>query len=424
MFHLYYLNKITNLSFTQENVTNFRKGLFKILSVQNSDDVFSNDPKSCLSVKFVRYFFPYLKEQKMENDEYVYYYMSMFSDESVDNSSTTDYSEEEDTSEYNGSGSISGVDYEGEVDSNIDDDVEDENGNENGDNDEDTPDEDDDDDNNIISYNVGDLVMFRDNIFKEHFYENGPTFSNLDEVTDAIELYQKESNITLKVTKTIFNRGHRVYICKQHEGCKFRAATGFRGTDKSIVFKNCHLKHSGKVLPPFAKDDRKWKKRLNGRLKDSVEQVKRCKNADPLPADVIKATQSFKGKKPSYNEAWRTLKYQKQKEIMDDKRSYELIIPYLEKFVINNPNSVVDYSVDENNCITHCFICHGSMNAKLHHVRPIICIDATFVKEEDDEKNANGHCTLARRYQQTMNYYRLHLHLQEIMKICRDGKCF
>jgi hypothetical protein len=175
-------------------------------------------------------------------------------------------------------------------------------------------------------------------------------------------------------------------MCKQHEGCKFRASTGLRNLDNKIIFKNHYLKHTGKVLAPFGKDKRKWKQSKQGELDENVESVMRVKCADPLPEDVIKATQTFKGQTPSYNEAWRALKYKKIQDRINEKQSYELLIPYLEKFVLNNPNSTVDYAVDENSAIKYCFICHGSMNAKLHYVRPVISIDATFMKEDNNRQ--------------------------------------
>ena len=115
----------------------------------------------------------------------------------------------------------------------------------------------------------------------------------------------------------------------------------------------------------------------------------RVKNSEPLPVDVIKTTQSFIGKTPSYNEAWRALKDKKINDKQYEKRSYELLIPYLEQFLINNPNSCIDYALDEEKCIKYCFLCHGSMNAKLQHVRPVMSIDATFIKDGD-----KPNCTL------------------------------
>ncbi len=199
-----------------------------------------------------------------------------------------------------------------------------------------------------------------------------------------------ESNIRVKIVKTINERLHRVYKCKQHEGCNFRVAFGLRHSDKKIIAKNANLRHTGKVLAPISKDNRKWKQPKNGVLDESVETVMRVKSADPLPSDVIKAAQTFKGVKPSYNEAWRALKTKKENSRLNKKRSYQLLIPYLETFVLNNPNSVIDYALDDEQSIKHCFVCHGSMNAKLHHVRPILSIDATFLKEENNKPK----CTL------------------------------
>jgi hypothetical protein len=53
----------------------------------------------------------------------------------------------------------------------------------------------------------------------------------------------------------------------------------------------------------------------------------------------------------------------------------------LEQFVVNNQNLGIDYAVDDDQCIKHCFLFHGSMKKKLQHTQPVISIDATFIKE-------------------------------------------
>ena len=95
---------------------------------------------------------------------------------------------------------------------------------------------------------------------------------------------------------------------------------------------------------------------------------------------IVKASQRIRSEKTSYHQAWRALDDQQKLERQIELQSYELLIPYLESFVFNNPNSRIDYAVDEELAIKYVFICHGQTNAKLHHVRPVVSIDATFLK--------------------------------------------
>ena len=251
----------------------------------------------------------------------------------IENSTTTAYSDETETSVYALSSNDSGIEFEGETDSNIDNDTDEVEVEGGGEEKAEAEEKEAIDGPPIsISYTVGGYVRYIDETFREHFYTNAPGFSDLNKVTQAIENYQKESQIHLKVLKTIQERGHRVYRCKQHEGYQFRVATGLRIADQKIIFKNCNLKHTGKVLAPFGK--RKWKERKQGLLTENIEHVMKAKCADALPEDVVKAKQSFKGNTPLYNEAWRALKYKKINDKMEENRSYELIVPYLEQFVV------------------------------------------------------------------------------------------
>ena len=370
LLHVLTERKVTNLSFTQENITNLRCALYTVLLA--NDNIFDNDPKEHITIKFLKFFFPYLKDNGNStsfNDEYINFYMSQPNNLDIESSESNS---PDDSSEYKCSDDNSVTNYEGEIASESSEDI-----NETPQNIMDVQDNE-----RVYSDVIGESVNFIDNVFIEKFYKGEPSFADLNEVTRAIEEYQSISKIHLKVVKSIKERGHRVYRCKEHSECQFRVVTGIRFADKQIVFKNFNLRHTGKVLPPISKNQRKWKERKQGILNPSIEKVITFKDAKPLPKDVIKAAQTSEAINPSYNEAWRALEYKKRVEVLDDELSYQLLIPYLESFVKNNPESVVDYELDEDNSIKFFFICHGSMNAKLHHVRPVISIDATFMKED------------------------------------------
>ena len=74
------------------------------------------------------------------------------------------------------------------------------------------------------------------------------------------------------------------------------------------------------------------------------------------------------------------MKNAKEINKLRDLESFQIVIPYLKKFVEKNPDSVVDYTCNGNNCLVQCFVCPSIMNSKLKYVRPIVSIDAAHLK--------------------------------------------
>ena len=48
-----------------------------------------------------------------------------------------------------------------------------------------------------------------------------------------------------------------------------------------------------------------------------------------------------------------------------EEASYQIIIPYLERFLLENAGRIVDYKRDDKNEIEQCFVCPSIMNDKL-----------------------------------------------------------
>ena len=89
-----------------------------------------------------------------------------------------------------------------------------------------------------------------------------------------------------------------------------------------------------------------------------------------------KTAANVSGIDSTYNQCYRAIDDAKENRYMNSIHSYELIIPYLNKIKENDNNAHVDYQRDEDNCITHLFICPGCSNDNLIHVRPVISLDA------------------------------------------------
>ena len=60
---------------------------------------------------------------------------------------------------------------------------------------------------------------------------------------------------------------------------------------------------------------------------------------------------------------------------------FQLIIPYLQKFMQLNPGSTVRYEMDGNN-ISHIFVCPGIMKTTMKNVRPVMSLDAAHLKSK------------------------------------------
>ena len=56
------------------------------------------------------------------------------------------------------------------------------------------------------------------------------------------------------------------------------------------------------------------------------------------------------------------------------------MIPFLQDWKDNNPESTVEWVVDEQKCIEHIFVCPGYTDKVLSHTHPLISIDAAHLK--------------------------------------------
>ena len=409
LLHIYYGKSIDKFSFTQEDIDIFRNGLFNILDSDPVPNV--PDPKKFLTRNFLNYFFPDLYNKDLENDLYMIDGYNLQSNNSVIGTSESD-----DVSEYKCSESSSSDSHtirqtktvkknkltpnkeypESIVEENIkvqvDDDAKKEKAQKARDSENEAEEEklEQEDPNTpgmtepyVVSHTPGDHVYFPDDIFQKYFITNEPCFEDLVHVRKVVREYEQESNIRLKFVKTIKGRQHTRVCCKQHSDCPFVASFGRRHSDRKVILKNFNLHHKGTVLSGFAKDGRKWKVPRQGMLDECIEHVSKIKYESPNPRDLVKTSQTLTGERPPYNVAWRALDDNKATNRFNDRQRYQLLIPYLEAFAEKNKNSKIAYSLDDNNAFNYIFVCHGDTNAKLHHVRPVITIDATFLKENN-----------------------------------------
>ena len=219
-----------------------------------------------------------------------------------------------------------------------------------------------------------------DTVFQDILRQrNIEEFSSLDDVGPVIEAYEKKSGNRLAIRRSLFGE-FRLYVCKEHVDCTYQIYIGRRRLDGLYILKRNTTYHTVERCEPRARDGRQWKKRRAGKLNDLVAQVVRTKKDPPIPADVIKSAASRDGEVLSYMPAYRCLTHESRAQLRQNSKNFELLPGYLEAMKQLNPESVIGYSHDSENCIKDLHVFPRFMNAALKFVRPVISLDAAHLK--------------------------------------------
>jgi hypothetical protein len=138
----------------------------------------------------------------------------------------------------------------------------------------------------------------------------------------------------LQIQHSIPKRSFREYTCNTHNDCKFFCRFGPAVHGKIMIKAKCYnLTHQGTMKSKLSVDGkRKLKQRVKGVLKETLEKVVTVKNDDPIPKDVVKAAANGCGEVVSYNQGYRAVIADKEKNYVTVEESYNLIIPYLKQF--------------------------------------------------------------------------------------------
>lgn len=112
--------------------------------------------------------------------------------------------------------------------------------------------------------------------------------------------------------------------------------------------------------PKNTKCGRKQKQRKpKDFLKSAINLVTASKADDAIVPDVMKTSANFEGFSPTYNEAYRVLKGGSIKSHQNEIKSYQLIIPYLEKLKLKNEGSTLAYHRLADKSIHQVFFVQG-----------------------------------------------------------------
>jgi hypothetical protein len=219
----------------------------------------------------------------------------------------------------------------------------------------------------------------RDNLFIPFFVDK--KYKCVQDINPDMDDYETLSGFRFVIQKsTAFSRQYR---CRSHTGCTFSAPFGRkRGTD-FIILKGSltHPVHCGPkvTVPPGGRTP---KRRCKGRVEAIVDHVVSSKHKDPVANDVIKSGANFHGRDMTYAQAYRAVTDAGYEKWEQDKGSFEMIIPYLEKFDLLNEDSTVRYEVDIDSRIYRIFVCPGFMNKTMMHVRPVMSLDACHLRSK------------------------------------------
>jgi hypothetical protein len=222
-------------------------------------------------------------------------------------------------------------------------------------------------------------IRWEDTKFKERFIDNQSEYSSIEEVYRAIDDYQADSGFRIVIR---FSAGlARTYFCASHAKCCFRAKFGpQRGTDKIVLkgFSTIPF-HCGATTITSA-DGRATKGRFKGRVETAVDQVMLVKDGAPIPKDVMKAAANLNNFSLNYQQAYRAVNGSRKDMIHKQNISFQLIGPYLRKFVQLNPGSKAISETDAENKMVRLFVCPGIMDTYLRYVRPVVSLDAMHLK--------------------------------------------
>ncbi|XP_009794128.1 uncharacterized protein [Nicotiana sylvestris] len=100
------------------------------------------------------------------------------------------------------------------------------------------------------------------------------------------------------------------------------------------------------------------------------------------PAFVIAEMQKLHGLNIGYHKAWRAIQRASALIRGTPEENYELLSSYLYMMKSKNPVTYTYIKIDDNNRFLYMFYAYGSSIIGWNHCRPVIAVDATFLKSK------------------------------------------
>ena len=129
-----------------------------------------------------------------------------------------------------------------------------------------------------------------------------------------------------------------------------------------------------------AERPRKPKRRLLQSLSKVIATASDVKALPVSALDVRKGAVTLERTEVSYGQAHQVLAGKRRASQKQGKKSYSLIVPYLQQFLKNNEGSLVEYTCDADNHLQSLMVCPNIMSHTLQFVRPVMSLDACHMK--------------------------------------------
>nr|XP_009801424.1 PREDICTED: uncharacterized protein LOC104247167 [Nicotiana sylvestris] len=100
------------------------------------------------------------------------------------------------------------------------------------------------------------------------------------------------------------------------------------------------------------------------------------------PAFVMAEMQKLHGLGIGYHKAWRAIQLASALIRGTPEENYELLSSYLYMMTSKNPGTYTNIKIDDNNRFLYMFYAYGSLISGWNYCRPVIAVDATFLKSK------------------------------------------
>ncbi|KAG7367629.1 MULE transposase domain containing protein [Nitzschia inconspicua] len=226
------------------------------------------------------------------------------------------------------------------------------------------------------------ILDYNDDVFMNQFSDPTLEFQSVADLMTAINEYQDLSGNFLSTTRS---RGvSRTFVCVSHTNCPFHVKFGPKAPRKGVIvykpiFSN--LQHRG-VIITRTKMGRRHKKRCKHLLQQIVDDVVDHKEGLPTAKDLIEAGIHKKKTQLSYQQCYRGIRTWKTVKDGTDSMTFQLIGPYIQRFVDRNPGSTAIMEKGNDDRIKRIFVCPPFANEALTYVRPVMSLDAAPMKSE------------------------------------------
>ncbi|XP_070041168.1 uncharacterized protein [Nicotiana tomentosiformis] len=196
---------------------------------------------------------------------------------------------------------------------------------------------------------------------------------------------QKESpttilkeNASLDEIKVVRSSSTRYSLKCNDDRCGW-CVRAFRIKD-STLFKIVKIEKNHDCLVNTMKDDQRHatSKLISGYIIDNLRDPR----FEVTPAFVMAEMQKLHGLDIGYHKAWCAIQRASALIRGSPEENYELLSSYLYMMKSKNPGTYTNIKIDDNNMFLYMFYTYGSSIAGWNHYRPVIDVDATFLKSK------------------------------------------